>query len=270
MEGSLLVGDHLLCNKFVYGIRTPDWIGIPYTRIGFWIPFTRLPGFRDPQQGDVVIFKYPRDEHDHYVKRCIAVSGDTVEIRDKEVFVNGKRFTNPPGVQHIIHRVLPAGYRQQEIFPPNAGNIHNYGPVIVPSKGEVLEFTEDNRDKWYEWFQLILYEGNDITLSYSGQVTRLTLDSQFRWQTAIHMYPVESFAINGKPINEFPYKITYRQLFMMGDNRDNSLDSRYWGFVPERNLVGEALILYFSWDEEEPLYRLFSKLRWNRFLKLIR
>ena len=103
MEGSLLIGDHLLCNKFVYGIRTPDWIGIPYTRIGVWIPFTRLPGFRDPRQGDVVIFKYPRDEYEHYVKRCIAVSGDTVEIRDRNIFVNGTHLPDPPGTQYIVN-----------------------------------------------------------------------------------------------------------------------------------------------------------------------
>src|SRR5512137_2468173 len=77
MEDSLLVGDFLLANKFVYGVRSPDWIGIPYTKIGFKVPFFRTPGFRKPQKGDVVIFKYPRDVSLNYIKRCIGTSGDT-------------------------------------------------------------------------------------------------------------------------------------------------------------------------------------------------
>ena len=89
MEDSLLVGDFLLANKFVYGIRTPDWIGIPYTKIGFDIPFIRTPGFRKPQRGDVVIFKYPRDASLNYIKRCVAVSGDTVLYRNKVLYING-------------------------------------------------------------------------------------------------------------------------------------------------------------------------------------
>ena len=270
MEGSLLIGDHLLCNKFVYGIRTPDWIGIPYTRLGFFIPFTRLPGFRDPQQGDVVIFKYPRDEYEHYVKRCIAVSGDTLLIRNKKVYVNGELFPDPLGTQYIVNETLPEGMVQRDIFPPDAGNIHNYGPIRIPERGDKYTFTEKNRDKWAEWFQLILYEGNRITLTYEGQTRELTIENQDRWASAVHMYPIESFAVNGKRIDQHPYHVRYRQLFMMGDNRDNSLDSRYWGFVPERNVVGEGLIVYWSWAEDTPLYRLFDKLRFKRLLMLIR
>lgn len=269
MEGSLLVGDYLLCNKFVYGIRTPDWIGIPYTHIGFWIPNTRLPGFREPKQGDVVIFKYPRDMYEYYIKRCAAVSGDTVLIRDKTTYVNGNVFPNPPNSQFIEQRTLPLGYQQPDIFPPGSGNVHNYGPVRVPAPGDTFHFTDSNRETWFERFQLIVYEGNRLTLSYGGEQTLLTVDNQDRWETAIRSYPVESFSINGRTLDECVYTVKYRQYFMMGDNRDNSLDSRYWGFVPERNVVGEALMVYWSWDKDVPLYRIFDKLRWRRLLGLI-
>lgn len=270
MEGSLLVGDHILCNKFVYGVRTPDWIGIPYTKIGFFVPYTRLPGLRKPQSGDVVIFKYPRDLTEYYVKRCVAVSGDTITIRDKMTYINGKPFTDAPNTQFIDTRILPQEAKQQDIFPPGTGNIHNYGPVRIPEQGDTFHFTETNRNRWFEWFQLIVYEGNGISLAYGGQKIQLTVENIDRWKTAIRMYPIQSFRINDESLKDFIYTVKYRQYFMMGDNRDNSLDSRYWGFVPERNIVGEGLMVYWSWDDDVPFYRLFEKVRLNRMLSLIR
>jgi signal peptidase I len=76
--------------------------------------------------------------------------------------------------------------------------------------------------------------------------------------------------VNGIPVNETAYTVKNRHYFMMGDNRDNSLDSRYWGFLPERLVVCEALVIYWSWDSGVPLYRLFQKIRWGRLLNLIR
>ena len=270
MENSLLVGDFLLANKFVYGIRSPDWIGIPYTKIGFKIPFFRTPGFREPKQGDVVIFKYPRDEMLNYIKRCVAVSGDTIQIKEKVTTVNGKIFSNPPRSKFIDSRIYPSHYAEYSIFPPGAGNRDNYGPIRVPAPGDVIRFDDSNKDKWFEWFQLIIYEGHKITLSHGGQQTQLTIKNQNRWQTAINMYPIESFAIDGHNLKEKAYTVENKHYFLMGDNRDNSLDSRYWGFLPERYVVGEALILYWSWDSEVPLYRIFHKIRWNQIMGLIR
>jgi len=270
MEDSLLVGDFLLANKFVYGIRTPDWIGIPYTKIGFSIPFIRTPGFRKPKHGDVVIFKYPRDESLNYIKRCIGVNGDTIEIRNKIVRVNGKVFPDAPNGKYIDYRIYPESYEEHNIYPPDAGNRDNYGPVRVPAPGDTFRFTESNRDKWFERFQIILYEGHKITLSDGSQNIRLTVENQNRWPRAIQTYSLESFAIDGQPLDGYVYTIKHRHYFMMGDNRDNSLDSRYWGFLPERNVVGEGLIIYWSWDSDVPLYRLFKKIRWSRILGLIR
>lgn len=270
MEDSLLVGDFLLANKFVYGIRTPDWIGIPYTKIGFGIPFIRTPGFRKPQQGDVVIFKYPRDESLNYIKRCIAVSGDTVEIRNKNIFVNGKKFPNPPKSKFIDPNIYSKNRKEFNIYPPNAGNKDNYGPIRVPAPEDTLRFTNSNKEKWFEYLQIILYEGHKITLSYGGEKIPLTAKNTNRWGSAIKRYPLESLTIDGRSLNEYLYTVKHRHYFMMGDNRDNSQDSRYWGFVPERNIVGEGLIIYLSWDKDMPLYRLFNKIRWKRILGLIR
>jgi signal peptidase I len=269
MEDSLLVGDHLLANKFVYGIRTPDWIGIPYTKIGFKIPFLQTPGFRKPKKGDVVIFKYPRDEMLNYIKRCVAVSGDTVEIHDKTLYVNRELFPNPPQSK-FLKGMYPVNYQQPDIYPPGRGNIHNYGPVRIPAPGDTFRFTEANRNAWLEWIQIGVYEGHKIVISHQGETIRLRDKNQDKWERAARMYPAESYSIDGQPLNGFLYTIRYRHYFMMGDNRDNSLDSRYWGFLPERNVVGEALIIYWSWNKDIPLYRLFRKIRWDRLLKIIR
>lgn len=194
MEKTLLVGDFLLVDKFVYGIRTPDWIGIPFTNIGFKIPHTRLPGLREPKQGDILVFRYPMNQRVNYIKRCIATGGQVVEIRDKHVFVDGVEFALPPHGQFTDPYVMPPTMKMRHIVPRGAGNKDNYGPVKVP-------------------------EGH---------------------------------------------------LFMMGDNRDNSADSRFWGFLDEDLVLGKALIIYFSWEKRAPLYRFWEKIRWTRFLNIIR
>jgi len=270
MEDTLLIGDFLLANKFVYGIRSPDWIGIPTTKIGFSIPFFRTPGFRKPDRGDVVIFKYPQDPRLNYIKRCVGVSGDTVLIRDKKLFINGEKFPNPPKAKFVNIHTAPENYIQPDIFPPGAGNIDYYGPVRIPAKGDTFHFTRSNKDKWFQRFQLIVYEGKKVEISYKGETIELTIDNQNRWQSAIQIYPIDSFRINGIPINQLVYEVENRHYFMLGDNRDNSLDSRYWGFLPERYVVGEGLIIYFSWDKNVPLYRIFNKIRWGRIFQLIR
>ncbi len=98
METTIRTGDFLIGNKFAYGMRTPDWIGIPYTDMGFDIPWTRFPSFKMPERGDVVIFKYPRDVFQKYVKRLIGGPGDTFEMQNDVVFINDK----PEGEREFI------------------------------------------------------------------------------------------------------------------------------------------------------------------------
>ena len=90
MENEILVGDLLIGNKFTYGMRTPDWIGIPYTRFGFYVPSIRLPKFKNIENGDVAMFEYPRDPFQKYVKRCIGIPEDTIEISDGAIYINNK------------------------------------------------------------------------------------------------------------------------------------------------------------------------------------
>ena len=88
MENTIMTGDFLIGTRFVYGMRTPDWIGIPYTDIGFSIPYYKFPQFKIPKVGDVIIFKFPRDVYVKYVKRCVAGPGDSILIKEKQLIVN--------------------------------------------------------------------------------------------------------------------------------------------------------------------------------------
>ena len=90
MENTIMTGDFLIGSRFVYGMRTPDWLGIPYTDIGFFIPYYKFPEFKIPAKGDVLIFKYPRDKYVKYVKRCVAGPGDTLRVNQKKLYVNGE------------------------------------------------------------------------------------------------------------------------------------------------------------------------------------
>lgn len=195
MEKTLLIGDFLLVNKFNYGMRTPDWIGIPYTKIGFDVPWFRFPALRHPKPYDVVIFRYPKDKSLDYIKRCIAVGGQKVEVVNKEVFVDGKPFPHPPAMQHIDPRTFKRNqgrYTFQTFM--DLGSRDNYGPIVIPEN----------------------------------------------------------------------------KYWVMGDNRDNSSDSRVWGFVDHSEIVGQALIIYFSWDSHKPWSRFFNKIRFGRIGNVIR
>jgi signal peptidase I len=156
MMDTLLVGDFLFVNKFIYGARVP-------------LTDVRLPGLRDPKPGDIIVFKYPGDLKRDFIKRCIAVGGQTVEIRDKVVYVDGVARDEP----YVIRS-------DPRIFPKEISARDNMDPLYVP-------------------------EG---------------------------------------------------YLFMMGDNRDNSSDSRFWGPLDLRLVKGKAMILYWSWNNERHLPRL--------------
>ena len=163
MKDTLFVGDHILVNKFLFGI------GIPFTDI-------HLFPVRDPHRLDVIVFKYPEDETKDFIKRVIGTPGDTIEVRDKIVYVNG----NPLNEPYAIHT-------QNNIYPADIQPRDNFGPVTVPEN------------------------------SY----------------------------------------------FMMGDNRDQSLDSRFWGFVKRNKIEGKAFLIYWSWDRDR------TRVRWKRIANLI-
>ncbi len=192
MEDTLLVGDFLIANKFVYGARIPllDW---------------QLPAIHEPEPGDVVIFKWPGDKTTNYIKRCVAVEGQTLEVKDKILYVDGEKFPDSPKMK---------------------------------------------------------FEKPIARRSQSGQDT---------------------------PDNWGPYVVPKDCYFMMGDNRDHSYDSRFWGPVKDDLILGEAMFIHWSWepDTESPevsisdplsVPRLFlynmvhfpERVRWGRLLNIIR
>jgi len=247
MENTLLEGDFLFVNKFVYGLKTPKYF--PFTDVR--IPHFRLPPFKKPKRGDVIVFEFPGDRDEikprevvSYIKRCIAVGGDTVRIIDKEVYVNGRPIRDPVNVRLGGNEFLPRGFPNPRIFPKGYPfNEDNYGPLRVPKKGDVIALTPENIEGW-EVF--IAREGHAVTVK-DGQIL-----------------------LDGKPTNA--YRVERDYLFMMGDNRDNSLDSRFWGFVPEDNIVGEALLIYWSWNQNLPLASAekFKSVRWWRIGTIVR
>ncbi len=172
MEDTLLEGDYVLGAKLTFGTQIPDRVPLLNTKL----PSFRVPGFSTPEPGDLVIFEFPQDESRDFIKRCIAIEGQTVEIKNKIVYVDGKRFENPKGVKHEDPRVEPHGPRD------------NYGPRAVPPG----------------------------------------------------------------------------HIFVMGDNRDSSYDSRFWGMVPMEKVKAHPVFIYYSWDSRGPLWNIFSKIRWDR------
>jgi signal peptidase I len=169
MENTLLVGDYLFVSKFEYGPR------LPFTHI-------RLPGLRTPRHGDVIVFDWPPDPSKQFIKRCVALGGERVEIRHKDVYVDGVKRVEP-WVRHIAPNEDPEGYTPRD----------NYRPPVVPQG----------------------------------------------------------------------------QLFMMGDNRDNSLDSRFWGPVPMRLVQGHALFVYFS-TAGDRWWNAPFRIRFDRMFRPIR
>jgi signal peptidase I len=171
MENNLLIGDHLLVNKLVFGpSATP-------------IERALLP-VRDIRRGDIVVFKYPNEPERDFIKRVIALPGETLELRAKKVYINGRPLEEP-----YVHFLTPAS-EGGEVTSIDVRE--RYGPVTVPAD----------------------------------------------------------------------------QYFVMGDNRDNSQDSRYWGYLPRHYIKGKALMIYWSFDGDAE-GSLFTKVRWERLLHQI-
>lgn len=248
MENEIMTGDFLLVNKFVFGGTTPRTI--PLTNIK--IPAFKLPAFWDVERGDVIVFIFPGMRHEtspaefaYYLKRCIAVAGDTLEIVNRVVYVNGQPAPVPRNVKFNSELVKRQGWADPKIFPEGEPfNEDNYGPVIIPRKGGVINLTPEN---FMQWDVFIKREGHECVMN-NGRIL-----------------------IDGK--ESTTYTVARDYVFGMGDNRDNSLDSRFWGFIPEEDVVGTPLIVYWSWDPNISLSHVGEKLstvRWNRLGTLVR
>jgi signal peptidase I len=209
MEGTLLIGDHLLVNKFVFG------------GTGAW--YEKFLPYRQLERGDIIVFKYPYADHQHFVKRVIGLPGDHLKVVDGDVYINGKRLNEPYAVHDSSVFSDPFNYT----FPPARGQMMS--PNAIPE-----------------------------------------------WRPEIHKY------VQGNEIVVPPGKF-----FAMGDNRDHSQDSRYWGFVDRDAIMGRPFLIYWSVEATsgdysgdstfwlrlkgvfETLVHLPSRTRWGRMLHTV-
>ncbi len=249
MEGTIKVGDFLFVNKFIYGSSSPR--NIPFTNVV--LPYFQLPAITEPKKGDIIVFEYPGDRDvitptviSNYVKRCVAEPGDTLEIINKVIYINGKELHRPPHIQYLMPNILPKGYTRPDVFPKGCGwNKDQYGPIVIPKKGDIVNLSVNN----IETYRTL------INRNYKREVVSTKGSKIF---------------IDGKPVDK--YEIPQDYFFAIGDNRDDSADSRYWGFVPREKIVGEALMIYWSWNPKIPfsnLFKLLGSTRFNRIAKLV-
>ncbi len=356
MERTLMAGDFLFVSKFHYGSRMPMTpVAIPFVHnkvkiggfsmpsylSGVELPYYRAPGLTDIKRNDIVVFNYPaHDIHDlgdgaglvepvsmkeNYIKRCTGMPGDTLEVIDRQVHIDGEPGVNPPLLQYkyqmevapgrafvrkrkvagepaveysfprmeelgfrplivpnrlgarsgvftdnpnwnplpkmqgvyemympeslaeqvenigAIRKVEPSTYRPETfpfpIYPQHNNrdgqlfkfNIDHYGPIVIPRRGMTVELTPENVSLYYR--PITAYEGHELT--EQG----------------------EKVFIDGEPTDTYTFEMNY--YWMMGDNRHNSQDSRYWGFVPEDHIVGKPLFVFFSYE------KAFG-IRWDR------
>ena len=249
MENTLLIGDFLIVTKFTYGSTTPR--NVPFTDIR--LPFIKLPGFKDPEPGDVVVFDYPGNQNElespvvmNYIKRCVGGPGDTIQVINKVLYLNSQEFPKPPDMI-LRGQSSPEGQSEVGIYPMGTDwNKDNYGPLAIPKEGDVIQVTPESYNN--QWKMFIQREGHETRLDG------------------------ESIVVDGTPLPNNQYTVERDYYFMMGDNRDNSSDSRYWGYVSDDDIVGEALVIYWSWDANIPFSRfgdLIGSIRWSRIGKAI-
>ena len=180
MMPTLLIGDFILVNKFAYGLRWPV-LDKKFIDVG------------EPQRGDVVVFRYPKNPAQDYIKRVIGMPGDEVVYRNKTLYVNGQPVAQAPLGHYIGEgsgRDMTGAELKNEQLPPSTGSA----------------------------------------------------------EPGVEHHILQRSAAYFVPQGEGVWKVPEGHYFVMGDNRDNSEDSRYWGFVPEENLVGKAFLIWMNWD----------------------
>jgi signal peptidase I len=289
MEDSLLTGDFLIVSKLHYGIRTPMSVSVPFTEIhipNLTLPWTRLPGFTEIKRNDVFVFNYPVEDkvisaRTHYIKRAVGMPGDSLRITDKILYVNGQVIDQVEGIQKFREIYVNPQYSLGTAKVKDSG-----GELIGTTERNtyVVNMTQvesDVMDAWPEVDSIKLFvqptsfnlfgqssgfafskgmTGNQdqfpsIVVPYEGQQITLSAANWHLYQDILTRFEGnqvqregDQFIINGERTNTYTIKQNY--YFAMGDNRDNSEDSRFWGFVPYDHVVGKAVLIYFSWNHE--------------------
>ena len=328
LEKSLLVGDFLFVSKFHYGARVPmtplalpmvhdstPLTGLPSYIKSIQLPYMRLPGLQKIKRNEIVVFNWPADslktmwgdnsgeftykpidKKTNYVKRCVAIAGDTIQIIDGEIYINGKLSKMPdrakpqyyftvdtggkqlsartlqrynvregyttkdgkyvlnltkieasklqknPSVKSIVKKNTLSGVYNKSIFPHNEQypwSIDNYGPIYMPEEGATVELNA----KTIPFYEHLIreYERNNVTVDGDK------------------MY------IDGQLAQTYTFKQDY--YWLMGDNRQNSLDARYWGFVPFDHVIGKPVFIWFSWETNADGIK--NKIRWERLFTTV-
>ncbi len=232
MENTIMTGDLLIGNNLSYNIHTPGRIGIPFTKIGLDIPRLQCRGFEEINAGDIVIFRFPQERALNYVKRCVGLPGQQVAIKNKKIYIDGTVYNNAENTVFRRERIYGENLVNRGIFPSGNGNEDNYSEIYVPAEGDTLFFDAHP----YDLIQNVARLNGDH-ISYTDP-------------------------------NQY-YVAQQNYYFMMGDNRDESYDSRFWGFVPEKMIIGKPVIVLSSFDIHKKGWNIFSKIRWNRFGKLL-
>ena len=162
MEDTILVGDVLFGNKFIYGMKTPTWLGVPYTRMGFDIPWFRLPEFKKVTNGDVVIFEFPRDPFQKYVKRCIGLPGDSVSIDSGRIFINDSIMNFPEEGKFVKGYIKDKGISSPNLYSAfKRQNEDNINTFQVPQKGMIIDFSMI--ENWEKIIPLLVLDNANIT-----------------------------------------------------------------------------------------------------------
>lgn len=332
MEGSLLVGDFLFVSKMHYGTRTPKTIlQVPLTHQKIWgtdlpsyvdwvqLPQFRLPGFTSIKRNDVVVFNvpglyennilesgrvepdkekwhdYPVDLKTNYIKRCVGVPGDVLEVKNSQLYINGVEAENPVDMQYhyvvtsndpINDRLLKKfDISESYVFGRNEEGVKT-SMQISPSTASQLEalpfITNVERDirpeekvehNIFPSAELFPWNADfygPLTIPAEGMEIDINKETLATYGKTIRLYDhnddveikEDQLFIDGQQITKYTFNQNY--YFLMGDNRHNSLDSRYWGFVPEDHVVGKGSFIWLSLDKNESG---FSKIRWSRLFK---
>jgi len=196
MLETLQIGDFLFVNKFLYGAKTPERIRVGHWTLVSGLPVLKFPALREPRQGDIIVFEFPEDKNLDYIKRCVAVAGDTVRVTDGVLYVNGEIYESNFADRDGDHSCIP--------------DWNDGGNCPQPhTRRDQAAYISTNRN---------------------------------------HDWPWEGM--------ENPYVVPEGRIFMMGDNRYNSMDSRYWGALDVNLIKGKAMFIYWSWNQEKKLPRL--------------
>lgn len=299
MEKTLLTGDFLIVSKLAYGPRTPMTLSVPFTEIyvpGVDLPWFRIPGYTDIQRNDIVVFNYPIDVapasmKTNYIKRAVGMPGDELRLSDKELYVNGSEAENfnslmqhyrvqirerirlsPTKVREAGGRIVQSGNGVHIINMTDeiASTVEGWGEVVSVEPFVLPEDFDEFSRRPFNFSRGFRNHDNmeEFRVPFEGQEVTLTDENWHIYQDILQRYERNSvqkngerFVINGEETNQYTIQKNY--YFMMGDNRDDSEDSRYWGFVPDDHVVGKASLIYFSWDGE----RWFP--RFDRIFNLI-